>query len=135
MINQIYLSVLFRAKSVKENIYKSLLTLSTLAQAHSPAGAAQQHNSTRRSTLELTIKHKQNSCQEQQTATTSEDSRPEQVERPGPGADAGCWMLERSQKQTSSATRNNTDKNKNANNYKGQMLRVGVEEWRCFNAQ
>lgn len=31
MINQIYLSVLFRAKSVKENIYKSLLTLSTCA--------------------------------------------------------------------------------------------------------
>lgn len=31
MINQIYLSVLFRAKSVKENIYKSLLTLSTSA--------------------------------------------------------------------------------------------------------
>lgn len=92
MINQIYLSVLFRAKSVKENIYKSLLTLSTLAQAHSPAGAAQQHSSTRRGTLELTIKHKQNSCQEQQTATTSEDSKTRASWTPWSWS--WCWMLD-----------------------------------------
>lgn len=41
MINQIYLSVLFRAKSVKENIYKSLLTLSTCA--HTTAHTAHSH--------------------------------------------------------------------------------------------
>jgi len=39
MINQIYLSVLFRAKSVKENIYKSLLTLSTSAAVAAGEGA------------------------------------------------------------------------------------------------
>lgn len=73
MINQIYLSVLFRAKSVKENIYKSLLTLSTCA--HTTAH-------THESTLEMTIKYKQNSCQEQQQQQEKQQPRAKSKTKP-----------------------------------------------------
>lgn len=80
MINQIYLSVLFRAKSVKENIYKSLLTLSTCA--HTTAHT--QHTHTHAGTLEMTIKYKQNSCQEAKGTTTTTTKEPKSKEEAAP---------------------------------------------------
>lgn len=65
MIKLIYLSVLFRAKSVKENIYKTLLTLSTCTRTPTHSHTVGEKHK-QRSTFEMTIKHKQNSSQEQQ---------------------------------------------------------------------
>jgi len=88
MINQIYLSVLFRAKSVKENIYKSLLTLSTWANTHHTQHIRNDHKI---QTKQLPAAKNNNNKKQDKNKTQSKLN-----------------VLKRSQKQTSSASTTTT---------------------------